>query len=373
MPEVNVAIPSISEAAENAARFLQEAMAQAVQAISPKDVLPTDLELARSNVKMLSFVQGVGVHAAFRYVRDFIARQAVPATAAGSFLDDWLKTFGMRRKDPAAAVGVVTGTGENGRVLALGTALQDALGRVYTVTADATVVAGSVSVQLKAKDVGAAGNLPAGSQLQLVTSVPGVDPTFTTAAGLSAGADVETDEEASYRLIQRLSNTPMAGSPADYARWALTVAGITRAWGLRNPAGATSAGVIIMADNNAPYGLPTPAQQSQVYSYISDPRRGPPDELFVIIPTAQVVNVQLRITPNTAANQAAARVALKDLFFRQAVPGGELPHSHLTEVISGVAGEVDHQFVAPALTQGGKFTSTSFAHLLVLGTVTFLP
>lgn len=373
MPEVNVAIPSINEAAENAARFLQEALAQAVQSADPKQVLPMDLELARSNIKMLSFVQGVGLHAAFRYVRDFIARQAVPINAKGTFLDDWLATFKMRRKDPAASVGPASGTGVNGTVLAQGTTLQDDLGRLYSLTADATVSAGSLVVSLKAEDVGAAGNLPAGSQLQLVTSVPGVDSTFIATTGLSAGADVETDDEASYRLIQRLSNPPMAGAPADYARWALTVAGITRAWGLRNPAGPTSAGVIIMADNNAPYGLPTTIQQDQVYSYISDPRRGPPDELFVIIPTAQVVNIQLRVTPNTAANQAAASLALKDLFFRQAVPGGELPHSHLTEVISGVSGEVDHQFVAPALTQGGKFTSTSFAHLLVLGTVTFLP
>jgi len=84
------------------------------------------------------------------------------------------------------------------------------------------------------------------------------------------------------------------------------------------------------------------------------------------------VDVTLRLTPDTAANRTDAVAALKDLFFRESVPGGELPHSHLTEAISSIAGEYSHEFVAPALTQGGKFTATTYAHLIVLGTVTFV-
>ena len=131
----------------------------------------------------------------------------------------------------------------------------------------------------------------------------------------------------------------MGGCPADYARWALQVAGITRAWGLRNPAGATTAGVIIMADGNASPGLPTAGQRQAVLDYIRDPKRGPPDELFVIIPTPVPINVTVNVSPDTAAIRAGVVTALQDLFFREAVPGGSIPHAHLVEVISSVTGE----------------------------------
>lgn len=370
---VNAPIPTIAQATENAARLLQQSLAMAVQASDPANVLPSDLELARSNTRALSFVEGVGLHGAYRYLRDFIARQAIPGMSVGAFLDGWLDTYSMGRKESALATGSATGSGVNGTLLEVGTLLaHEPSGWQFRVLADVAVAGGAVTAQLMATQVGAKGNLPAGTQLRLVSSVADVDPTFTLTAGTAGGADEERDDEAIYRLKQRLAFTPMGGSPADYARWALSLPGITRAWGLRNPAGPTSAGVIIMADANAPHGLPTSAQQAQVYAYITDPRRGPPDELFVIIPTAQVINLSLRLMVDTAATRAAAEAALRDLFFRESLPGGSIPHSHLFEVVSSVQGEVDHQFTAPALTTGGVFTASSFSHLLVLGSVTFV-
>lgn len=370
---VNAPIPSIGQATENAARLLQQSLAMAVQASDPSSVLPSDLELARSNVRALAFVNGVGLHGAYRYLRDFIARQAVPGMSAGVFLDGWLDTYSMARKASALASGVATGSGVNGTLLEAGTLLQhEASGWQFRVLADVVVAGGVVSPSLMATQVGAKGNLDAGTQLTLVSTVADIDTTFMLAAGTSGGADEEKDEEALFRLKQRLAFTPMGGSPADYARWALSLPSITRAWGLRNPVGPTSAGVIIMADNNAPYGLPTTGQQDQVYAYITDPRRGPPDELFVIIPTAQVINLSLRLNVDSAATRAAATVALRDLFFRESVPGGSIPHSHLFEVVSSIQGEFDHAFTSPAMTSGGVFTASSFSHLLVLGTITFV-
>lgn len=370
---VNAPIPSISEATNNAARLLQQSLAMAVQASDPASVLPSDLELARSNTRAISFVQGLGLHGAYRYVRDFIARQAVAGQSAGEFLDGWLDTYSMKRKESALATGMASGTGETGRVLEAGTLLlHEASGWQFRVQADVAVASGAVSASLMAVQVGARGNLAAGTQLSLVSTVAGINSVFTLATGTAGGADEEKDEEALFRLKQRLAYSPMGGSPADYAAWALSLPGITRAWGLRNPAGPTSAGVIIMADANAPYGRPTAAQQAQVFAYITDPRRGPPDELFVIIPTAQVINVSLRMNVDTPATRAGAEAALRDLFFRESVPGGSIPHSHLFEVVSSVQGEVDHQFTAPAMTTGGVFTANSFSHLLVLGSVTFV-
>lgn len=370
---LNVPIPSIQELSDNAARLLQQSLAQAVQVTDPAGVRPADLELARSNIKALAFVQGAGLHGAYRYLRDFIARQAIPTQSAGEFLDGWLETYAMTRKEAAAAAGQVTGTGVTGTLLTAGTLVQSGDGRQYRVTADVAVSGGAVTAQVIALIAGASGNIGGSIPLTLVSPVAGIDSAFMTGAvsGISGGADQETDAQAIYRLQQRLSAEPRGGCPADYARWALQVSGITRAWGLRNPAGPGSAGVIIMADGNAAPGLPTVAQQSAVLDYIRDPRRGPPDELFVIIPTPVTINVTLSISPDTAAIRAGVTAALNDLFFREAVPGGSIPHGHLVEVISAVVGEYNHTVISPTITSGAFFTVSSYDRLLVLGSVAF--
>lgn len=374
MTLLNVPIPSIAEATQNAARLLQQSLAQATQVANPAALNSVDLELARSNTRALAFVEGVGLHGAYRYLRDFIARQAVPIFSSGEFLDGWLTTYGLVRKEPSAAVGIINGSGVATSPLVAGTLVQDDRGRQYRVTIDAVVAAGgAVAASVIAQVPGLASNALAGLKLTLVSPVAGVDSAFTVgAAGLGGGADLETDAQAIYRLQQRLSNEPMGGNPADYARWALQIAGITRAFGVRNPAGPTSAGVIIMADGNGAPGLPTAVQQRQVLDYIRDPKRGPPDELFVIIPTPVIKNWTLSISPDTTANRASATAAVQDLFFREAVPGGSIPHSHVKEVISASPGEYNHTITAPVLTEGGVFTVASFDQLLASGSFTFV-
>lgn len=375
MTPLNVPIPSIQQATQNAARLLQQSLAQAAQAVDPAALSSTDLELARSNTKAIAFVEGVGLHGAYRYLRDFIARQAIPIYSSGQFLDGWLKTYNLPRKEPFAAIGTASGTGVAATLLEAGTLMADDQGRQYRVTVDVPAGAGgALTASLIALVAGKAGNAVPGLALTLVSPVNGIDSAFTVDAvdGLFGGADLESDDEAIYRLRQRLANEPMGGCPADYARWALMLPGITRAWGVRNPAGPTSAGVIIMADGNVAPGLPTAGQRTLVEDYIRDPKRGPPDELFVIIPTPVVKNWTLSISPDTAANRAAAITAVQDLFFREAVPGGSIPHSHVKEVISASPGEYNHVITSPVLTEGGIFVVASYNELLASGTFTFV-
>lgn len=369
---LSVPIPSIDELTANAARLLQQSLAQAEQALGPQALGAVDLDLARSNIRALAFVQAVGVHGAYRYLRDFVARQAVPILATGAFLDGWLSTYGMARQPASAAGGTVAGTGVNGTTMPAGTLLQTGTGAQFRTTADVVVASGTVSPAVLALVEGSAGNLAAGTALTLVSSVVGIDSAFVATTGLAGGADLEADAAAVSRLQQRLSAEPRGGSPADYARWALSVPGITRAWGVRNPAGPTSAGVIIMADVDGVAGLPSPAQEQAVEDYIRDPRRGPPDELFVISPALVEVDFTIALTPDTAAIRAGVEAALADIFFREALPGGSIPHGHALEAISGVAGEYNHSISAPTMTIGGFFTTGGFDELLVLGSVSFV-
>ncbi len=368
---LNVPIPSIQQLADNQARLLQQGLADAAQAGSPVPLSATDLDLSRSNVRALSFTRGMSLHGAYRYLRDFIAPQAVPIKAVGDFLDGWLVTYQMPRKPAVAAVLAATGTGVNGTVLAASTLMQSGDGRQYATTAAATVASGVLTVQVAALVEGAAGNLASALPLTLVSPVSGIDSAFVAGAATTTGTDLESDADAVYRLQQRLSAVPMGGCPADYARWALAVPGITRAWGVRNPGGPTTAGVIIMADVGGVSTLPSGAQRTAVEDYIRDPRRGPPDELFVIVPTPVAINFTIHLAPDTAAIRAGVVAALADLFFREAAPGQPIPMSHATEAISSVVGEFNHTISAPAITSGGFFTVASYNQLLTLGTVTF--
>jgi len=369
---VNVQIPSIGEAKDNAARLLQQALTDAA-VNSGASLSATDVMLARSNIEAMAFVQGVGIHGAYRYLRDFIARQAIPTKAVKEYLDEWLTAYGIPRKEATVATGLAVGPGVAGKVLRAGTALQDENGLIFTVQADVVVDAeGTVTPTIVCSTPGAAGNLAPDAPLELVATVEGIDGTFSVVApGLAGGADREEDPEAVYRLAQRLANPPRGSAPGDYERWALSVPGITRAWGIRNPSGPTTAGVIIMADRNAPYGLPTPAQREAVYDYIRDPNRGPPDELFVIVPEPVFVDVQLRITPDSKTIRDAITLELKDLFFRDAKPAGRIPHTHLSEAVSAATGEFDHEFVQPVLAPGGFLVAGAF-QILVLRSVSFL-
>jgi uncharacterized phage protein gp47/JayE len=368
---LTVPIPSIEQLTQNAARLLQQSLAQATQAAGVQGLSGTDLDLARSNVRALAFVQGVGLHGAYRYLRDFVSRQGVPAFSSGAFLDGWLATYGMARKPATLALGTVNGTGVNGSLLPAGTLMQTAAGAQFRTTADAVVAAGAVAPAIAALVEGPAGNLAAATALTLVSPVAGVDSGFTATAGLAGGADLESDELALARLTQRLSFPPMGGAPADYARWALEVPGITRAWGLRNPAGPCTAGVIVMADVAGASTLPSPAQRQAVEDYIRDPLRGPPDELHVLVPTLVPVNLTVLLSPDTASIRAGVLAALGALFFREAVPGQSLPQSHVNAEISGVVGEYNFTIQSPTIVSGGFFTVPSFAHLLTLGSVAF--
>lgn len=365
---IQVVIPSIDELADNYARYCRERLAEAGNAAS--GTTPADIALARANLLAMGFATGSAVFGNYAYLRDFVVRQAIPTSSVDEYLDAWLNAYGLPRKQAVPARGYAAGTGVPGKTLEAGTELRSQAGVIYAVTEDIDVAAdGSVVPTLFATTPGTAGNLPAGAQLTLVSTVDGIDATFTVGR-MELGTDRETDPEAIYRLHQRLANPPRGSAPADYERWALACPGITRAWGVRNPAGPTSAGVIIMADNNAPYGLPTEAQRQYVYDYIRDPLRGPPDELFVIIPDPLVIDILLQIDPDTQRTRDGIQLELADLFWRESVPGGRIPHTHLDEAASIAPGEYDHVFVQPPLVPGGAIIATAY-EIAVLGGVAF--
>lgn len=362
-------IPSIDDLTKTAATLLQQAMLEADAKNTSQS--NADVAVARANQQAIAFVQGVGIHGAYQYLRNHISKQAIPTTSSDEWLDEWLNAYDIPRKGGNFSTGKVLGTGIASEILIAGTLMTHTNGFEYVVLEDSvTDENGNLSVTVQCTIEGIAGNLSEGETLSLVSTEAAIDPEFVvTESGITDGTDEETDAEAIYRLRQRLANPPRGSSPTDYERWALKVAGITRAWGVRAPFGATTAGVIIMADRNED-GLPTETQKQAVHDYIRDPERGPPDELFVIIPTPKYIDVELSIDPDTQTVRDAIELELKDLFYREAVPGGRIPVEHIEEAISIASGEYNHTLYSPEPVAGAFLFSTQF-EMLILRHITF--
>lgn len=296
---------------------------------------------APSNLDVIAFTQSASLYDCYLYLRDFVAKQAVPTLAVGEYLDEWLNVYGIARKQATYAVRVLSFNPTASGVLTRGTLFTHDSGTAFAVVADTAYQANTAQVVVMSQVAGLAGNFDEGVTLSCRAPVD-VSGAFTVAARPSSvdGAERETDAGAISRLQLRISNPPRGGAPADYESWALSIPGITRAWGIRNPVGAASAGVYIMADDNTPYGLPTEAKRLEVFNYIRDPRRGPPDDLYVYIPVAVRVNFDVRLVNDSVKLRGALAAELKDLFLRKTSPGGALTKSDISAafISAGVAG-----------------------------------
>jgi uncharacterized phage protein gp47/JayE len=370
MPKL-IRIPTLQQLRDNALSFIQQALNGSAGSVGNN----VQTSLQRENNQVLAFAHAAGVEGNYLYLQEHIAKGAIPLYATGDQLADWLESFGLKVKKATPATGhILINDNVVGSVIPDGTEWTNN-GVDYISIGSVTVDAsGSVSPLVVAAVGGSHTNAAAGAVLSLKSPITGVNSVAQVGPdGLLQGTDDETDDEARFRLIQRLHNPPMGGAPHDYARWALQVSGITRAWGVRTPAGPGSAGVIIMADGNvATNGIPTQADQTAVYDYIRDDERGPPDfDLQVIRPTSSSIDFQIRLSPDTPEIREAVTLEIKDLFFRETEPGKSMPHTHITEAISIAAGEVTHEVVSPALVAGGSF-SVGSSQILVLGNVVFV-
>jgi uncharacterized phage protein gp47/JayE len=276
------------------------------------------------------------------------ARQLFPDTADAEYLDQWAAVWGLSRKQAAVAAGFVTLTGTNGSVAPEGTQLRNSAGAVVALVEDATIVAGTASVEVSALEPGALANVPEGGGLTFVSPVAGIQSSAVAGdGGISGGADAEPDDELRERLLTRIQQPPSGGSSSDYLLWALSVPGVTRAWVRPLWDGPATVGVLFVLDDNPGDILPNPAKIAEVQEYL-DERRPVTAQPIALAPVALEVDFTIQLTPNTAAVRQAVTEALADLFEREANPGVPITLSQLSEAISTAPGEQSHVLVAPA-------------------------
>lgn len=319
-------------------------------------------QLRRSNANVYSRVLAGASHLMHGHI-EWLGRQLFVDTAETEYLDRWASIYDVRRKSASTALGKVTfKTSRSAAVVPVGTLLQSEDGIQFE-TLSGLDPEGKASVGAVLS--GASGNLESGEVLHLMSPIAGV-LSEVTCNGIAGGADQEDDESLRTRILMRMQEQPHGGNKADYVRWTLEVPGVTRAWCYPTEDGPGTVTIRFVCDNNPSGIIPDEEMLEQVGAYI-DELRPVTAEVNVLAPTLKSVPITIEsLTPDTSDVRTAVEAELRDLFVREAVPGGAVLVSHIRAAISYAIGEVDHVLKSPTENPVGRKNE-----LLTLGEITW--
>lgn len=323
-----------------------------------------DANLRYSVVGVVTKVLAGALHSLYGYL-DWISDQTNLLYCSDENLDAFGLIWGIDRKEATRAAGTITLTGKNTSTIPIGTTVQTRDGLQYAVIAEATISAGTATVQVEADDYGGAWNQVADVVVSLVNPVTGVNTTGAVVS-IAGGADIESDADYRARILTRIANPPQGGSKGDYIAWALAVPGVTRAWCNALENGPGTVVVRFMMDDSYTNGVPQSGDITLVSDYI-DVRRPVTAQVSVVAPATSALAVTVMdLTPDNTATRAAIRAEIADMIARRAEPGGTIYLSDIWEAVASAAG-VEHF----TITVPSADVDYAVGTLAVPGTVTF--
>lgn len=325
----------------------------------------SDAHLRRTVEYVLARIMAGLAHGEYGYLYGYVMRQIFPDTADETHFWRWAAIWGMERKAAVYWQGTYRFTGTDTTEIPAATTLQRSDGLTYTTDALAEISGTYVDVTITASEPGADWNCETGQTLSLTSPITGIDADGTVQATTQTGVDLESKSDGLTRLLQLIREPPSGGGPGDYVRWALEIAGVTRAWEFPQQTGPGTVSVAFVRDDETPI-TPDLAERNEVLDYINEYAPVTAD-VSVIELTAVAVDITLTsLTPNTAAVQAAIEDAVADYLLREAEPNGTLYLSAINEAISSASGETDHVMSVPAAD-----LIYTIGQMPVLGTITF--
>ncbi|MDR1656122.1 MAG: baseplate J/gp47 family protein [Deltaproteobacteria bacterium] len=326
--------------------------------------------LRRNVIDVLARVWAGLTHGLYGYIA-YLAKQMFPQTAETYYLDRHSSWWGIYRKSPARARGLVIFTGIYDSEIPAGAVMADQSGNRWATEAGGRIgLDETLTLLVRAEAGGTAFNLEPGVKLNLISPYSGVNSEAEVGEdGVTGGAGIETDAELRSRLLERVQEPPQGGTEHDYVAWAKAVDGVTRAWAYGARLGPGTVSVTFVCDGQSAGIIPSAEKVAEVQAYLDDPVRRPiTADVIVYAPVASFVDVTISgLMPDTDTVRDAVVGELQALFTREGVPGGSILLSHCREVISQAAGEYDHVLVTP--TQ--NLTPAANA-ILTLGDVTFV-
>jgi uncharacterized phage protein gp47/JayE len=287
-----------------------------------------DANIPNSVLRVLSDVEGALCHLNLQYL-DWLAMQLMPDTSER----EWLSRFGFiwlvnadgstGRKMATPSVGTAMFYGQpDGVVVPLATQIGYA-DQIFETTAEVTVDDNGGPVPIIAIFPGAAGNLPAGTQLNIIGFFQGLVPPAYVIS-LYGGTDEETDDELRARILQRIRQPPMGGDGDDYVNWTLRVPGVTRAWSYPLEMGMGTVTVRFMCDDLRASGGGFPLQEDvdAVSAYLDTVRPVAVKDFFVVAPKAQRIDFRIvNCNPINNNIKAAIEQSIRAMIFNKSAPG----------------------------------------------------
>lgn len=299
--------------------------------------------LAVRLTKALATSEAGVAHGLYGYLQ-WLERQLFPETCDDDLLH--LHSAGVPRRQAGKSVGPVELEGSDDAVVVAGTELQ-ADDQEYVTTEEAVIEGGVATVEVEALEAGAAGDQVAGTELRLVSPIPGVSGTAVVGdAGILGGADLETFDSWRDRILLRRARVPRGGAEGDWEGWALEVPGVTRAWEDPRGMGPGSVVIRIMADDATDGPLPSQQLLDATLAHINS-KKNVQAQVYVAAPDTEAFTPELIVMPDTEEVRSAAEQALKDLVEREGEPGGTLLISRIRAAISLAPGVDDYDLQSP--------------------------
>lgn len=341
-------------------RAVRDAILRDIANQLPNAATGEDSDFALRANATASSIEGLYQH------QQWIARQILPDTADGDYLERHARLRNITHKAASAATGTVRFSGTVGRSVPIGTEAKTNSGIAIVTTAAGVIGAGStVDIAAQAVLAGLAGNQAASTVLTLSAAPSGVQ-SQATIVSMTGGTDIESDADLLVRLLVDIRLPPAGGAAHDYAAWALEVPGVTDAYIFTQRRAANSVDVVIETLG----GVPSVQLIADVLAHIETVRPCCADVL-VMAPSLVVTNIAAALTlSGTTLALATARInSVLSAYFASLHVGDTVTRAKLITLMMEVTGVVDVNLTLPAANVV-PLADATHSELAVLGTVT---
>ncbi|MEG1843827.1 MAG: baseplate J/gp47 family protein [Clostridia bacterium] len=281
-----------------------------------------------------------------------------PAYSYGIWLDQLAQSAGISRRAATRSTGLLSITGTQGTIIPIGfTFATPSSGGNPNVEFDSTSAAeipatGTITVPVRCVSEGTIGNVPANCITLMSTPISGIASVVNENA-FTGGMEEEDDETFVHRInkAEWELDASFVGSPADYERWALEVAGVGSVivvpeW---KGVGTGSVKLIILDANGQPAGQDI---LTAVYDHVISPDR-PSDRkapigamITVVSATSATINLSARVelAPDTALSAVSSDFkAAIAAYFSEA--SGTVRYTKIGSLLGSVSGVLDYDLL----------------------------
>ena len=319
------------------------------------EILPKDIDLSAANHAWnMTRPTALGMAEICEAILPRVVQLIIPGWSYGTYLDGHAKSRNMYRREAVQASGEITITGKPGVIIPTGSlfstvAINDEPSVDYATTVSATIPAeGSVTIPVECTQVGIVGNTPENTVVLLSSNIKDIT-SITNAEEITGGTEEETDESLQERIDEadRSQGNSYTGCPADYKRWATSVAGVGEATVIsaKDNSGLVQ---IVLSDSN---GDPATTNLCEaVYNYIMRPdepdKRLAPIGAFLSVNPPDTIQISIKATvelKDTATIEAVktAYAASLAAYLPEAFSDGEIKYSRVWACLASTAGVDD--------------------------------